>query len=347
MGRLKKSVSIKDIANTLNVSTTLVSFVLNGKAKQHRVNDELAKKVLEVANELGYKPNILAKSLRKGRTRSLGIVFTDISNPFFAHLAKYLEEAAEQFDYTVNFTSSDENVERMEKLLDSMFHRGVDGFIIVPCEGSETLISNLLENGIPAVLLDRNIPDLPIPYICLDNKKAGYEGTKHLIDEGFNEIGFIAYDMKLQHMYDRANGYRTAMEDAGLGENSCIQYVNFKNMEESCEAALDYMLQQKRKAIFFASNGIATECMKILEKKNIRVPEDMAVMVFDGGDVFSFYHCSVTFIEQPLKEIAFKSVQTIIEVIENQEIGNKNIVTPGKLVIGESSRKSTRQDAKS
>ena len=337
MAKLKKSVSIKDIANALNVSTTLVSFVLNGKAKQHRVNDDLAKRVLEVANEMGYRPNILAKSLRDGRTRSLGIVFTDISNPFFAHLAKYIEKCAETHDYTVQFASTDENVSRMEKLIDSMYHRGIDGFVIVPCEGSESFIASLVEKDIPFVLLDRNIPEVAVSSICLHNEQAGYEGTQHLLQQGFKDIGFVAYDMKLQHMYDRVAGYERAMTEAGLENNICIQYVNFKNMEESCEAAVDYMLSNNVRALFFASNSIATECMKALERKKVQIPEQVAVVVFDGGDVFSFYHCSVTYIEQPLKEIARLAIEEIIDVAENSESSLSQIVIPGQLVIGQSS----------
>lgn len=337
MARLKKSVSIKDIANALNVSTTLVSFVLNGKAKQHRVNDELAKRVLEVATEMGYRPNILAKSLRDGRTRSLGIVFSDISNPFFAHLAKYIEKVAETYNYTVQFASSDENVARMEKVVDSMYYRGIDGFIIVPSEGSESFISGLVAEGLPLVLMDRDIQGIPVSSICLDNRKAGYEGTKHLISQGFRDIGFVAYDMQLQHMYDRVDGYRQAMVEAGLEEHICIQYVNFKNMEASCDAAVDHMVNNNVRAIFFASNGIATECMKTIERRKILIPSQIAVMVFDGGDVFSFYHCSITYIEQPLKEIAQKAVDAIIGILENGDAEPKKIVTQGQLIIGQSS----------
>ena len=337
MAKLKKSVSIKDIANALNVSTTLVSFVLNGKAKQHRVNDDLAKRVLEVADEMGYRPNILAKSLRDGRTRSLGIVFTDISNPFFAHLAKYIEKVAETYNYTVQFASTDEKVDRMEKVIDSMYYRGIDGFIIVPSEGSENFISGLVAEGMPIVLMDRDINEIPVSCICLDNKKAGYEGTKHLIAQGFKDIGFVAYDMKLQHMYDRVDGYRQAMIEAGLEDHICIQYVNFNNMEESSDAAVEHMVNNNVRAIFFASNGIATECMKSIERRKIRIPSQIAVMVFDGGDVFSFYHCSITYIEQPLKEIAQNAVDSIIDILEKRETEPKKLVIEGQLIIGQSS----------
>lgn len=345
MAKQQKAVSIKDIADSLGVSTSLVSFVLNGKAKQHRVNEELAKKVLQVAKEMNYRPNILAKSLRNGKTRSLGIVVTDFSNPFFAHMARYMEDFAETRGYAVHFTSSGENVQRMEKLLDSLCQRSIDGFIIVPCEGSQEIISGLKDRNFPILLLDRNIPGLNISSLSLDNRKAAREGTEHLISEGFEDIGFIAYDMKLQHMYDRIEGYTQAMTAAGLQDKICVSYANFQNISQSCEKAVDEMLAKGVKAMFFACNSIATECVSILMKKKIRIPEDISLVVFDGGDVFRFFRCPITYIEQPLQEMARKAVDNIIDQIENSPEGISEIVTEARLVIGESSlKKSLNKD---
>ena len=136
MSTLKK-VSLKDIAEAAGVSTALVSFVLNGKKKEYRVGEETAKRILKIAQEMNYQPNIAAKSLRSGRTKTIGVVVSDISNPFFSQLARILEDEATKRGYTVLFGSSDEDTEKMDRVVSNLIIKGVDGLIIVPCENSE------------------------------------------------------------------------------------------------------------------------------------------------------------------------------------------------------------------
>src|SRR3546814_206261 len=143
-----KKVSLKDIAQRAGVSTALASYVLNGKEKEHRVGKEIAAEIKKIASELNYQPNYVAKSLRSGKTQTIGLIIADISNPFFANIARIVEDEARNKGYTVIIGSSDENADKSWTLLNVLINRQVDGFIIVSSENSENQILYLKEKNI-------------------------------------------------------------------------------------------------------------------------------------------------------------------------------------------------------
>ncbi len=171
-----KNTSLSDIARKLGVSTTLVSLVLNGKTEESRISKEVAQKVLKTAREMNYKPNQLARGLRTGKTKTLAFIVADISNIFFARLARVIEDEAEKYGYKVMFGSSDESPEDLSEMLDIFQERKVDGFIISPTIGSRKFIAQLRRKNIPFVLIDRYFPELKSNYVIVDNYEASYEG---------------------------------------------------------------------------------------------------------------------------------------------------------------------------
>ena len=200
MSALKK-VSLKDIAEAAGVSTALVSFVLNGKKKEYRVGEETAKRILKIAQEMNYQPNIAAKSLRSGRTKTIGVVVSDISNPFFSQLARILEDEATKRGYTVLFGSSDEDTEKMDRVVSNLINKGVDGLIIVPCENSEKSIGSLVDNNVPIVLFDRYFPEINVSYVALNNCNATYIATKYLLDSGYKAPCMVAYVISAEEWF--------------------------------------------------------------------------------------------------------------------------------------------------
>lgn len=168
---MKKRVLISDIAKALGISVTTVSFILNDKAKEKRISDALTKRVLEYVEKVGYKPNQLAKSLRTGQTKILGLLVEDIANPFFSNVAKYIERQAYSAGYHIIYCSMNNDENKAKELIQLFMDRQVDGFIITPSEGLEETISNIKQNNIPVVLFDRFIPTVDTSYVVSDNKK--------------------------------------------------------------------------------------------------------------------------------------------------------------------------------
>lgn len=317
--RKSKRISIKDIAREAGVSPTLVSFVLNGKHKQYRVSDQVAENIREVVKRLDYKPNGFAKSLREGTSHTIGVVVSDISNPFFANMVKVIEATAEAHGYLALFASSDENADKLSNLLDRMLCKEVEGLIVVPCEGSEDTVRALIDRKIPTVLLDRNIPDLRTNYVCLDNRKASYEATEAMIKKGHSKIGLICYDMNLSNINGRIEGYMAAMEDYGLKDHAKIQYVKMDSLDKTCAKSLSKLLACGYEAIVCVTNSITVACLRNIMELGIRVPEDIAILGFDGGHEFDFYNAPMTFMTQPSDMMAKKSVDILINQLQSDE----------------------------
>lgn len=340
----KKRVTLKDVARSLGVSTTLVSIVLNGNEKKYRIGKEVTQRVIDAAREMNYSPNFVARNLRGGKTQLIGVIVTDISNPFYSFMARIIENKAAQFGYTVVFTSSDEDLDKTINLIDLLISKGVDGLIIVPCDGSKEIINDLHENNTPLVLLDRDFPDLPISYSCLNSYRATVLATEHLIEQGYTNISLIAYNTEMNHILDRIKGYNDTMNNKGLGENIKIKQVNLSNPKSEIYDALDVLINKdKSDAIIFLTNMLAVNGLYYLNEKNIKIPEDIAIVAFNSNDAFNLFYSPVTYINQPLELIATEAVNILMEKLKIGEHEVKAMVhSEPELIIGKSSLKSLK-----
>jgi len=334
---MSKKVSLKDIAKAVGVSTALVSYVLNNKEKEARVGKEIAAVIRKKAVELNYQPNQIAKSLKSGKSFTIGLIVADISNPFFANIARTIEDEAKKDNYTVIFGSSDENAEKSKDLIDVLVKRQVDGFIIAPAEHSEAQIEYLIKSNIPFVLIDRYFPGMESNYVVTDNYQAAYVATKHLIDNGYRRVGMIAYRSGLVHMKDRIRGYQCAMNDAGL--KPLVREVTYAAADKEIRTKLEKQLLAKDPidALFFATNTLSVHGLKFLNTKHLRVPQDVAVVCFDEGDAFDFFYCPLTFVKQPLMDAGKRAVKTLIEAINHQTTEVLQMHLPSELVVRASS----------
>src|SRR5688572_19413439 len=179
---MNKKVSIKDIAAQVGVSAALVSYVLNNK-KEGRIRRSVAERIREVAKELNYRTNQIARSLKTNKTFTIGLIVADISNPFSSALARIIEDEADRKNYTVIFGSSDENPYRSNKLVETFLNRQVDGLIMAPGETSASLVDLLQQQQVPFVLVDRYFPELDTNYVAIDNCQASSSATQHLVDQ--------------------------------------------------------------------------------------------------------------------------------------------------------------------
>ena len=248
--------SLKDVAKAVGVSPALVSMVMNGKAKQYRISDAVAKKVRQTAKQMNYAPNMVAKNLRSGKTQLVGLIVTDISNPFYANIARIVEDRANELNYTVLISSTDEDFENTGRLIEVMQNKGVEGLIVVPCDGSEEMIRDLYNSNFPVVLLDRYFPDINVSSSCLDNFKATALATRHLIEQGYRKISMIAYDTEMYHIIDRISGYQDTMKKAGYEAYINIQKVDIVNSKPGIYAALQKMVNEKQaEAVIFLTEG--------------------------------------------------------------------------------------------
>lgn len=295
----------------------MVSYVMNGQEKEKRVGSEIVEKIREAAIELNYKPNQIARSLRKGSTNTIGLIVADIANPFFGQLARIIEDEASKYNYIVIFGSSDENKSKSALLIDTFLDRQVDGFIIVPSEGSDPAVKALVQKDVPLVLVDRYLPEVPTNYIVLDNYEAGYDAVGHLVSKGYKKITLIVYKSTLVHMQERIRGYREAMKYHHLEESIQIMELAYDRMKEDMEKELDLLLAgtDKPDALLFATNALSISGLYAIKNRDVKVPEDLAIIGFDGNETFDFFNPQLTYIQQPIEEMGKMSVRALLDQI--------------------------------
>lgn len=337
---MKKKVSLKDIAKKAGVSTALVSYTLNNKEKEGRVGKEMAKKIRAIAEELQYRPNQIAKSLKSGTTQTLGVIVADISNPFFANIARVMEDEAKTRGYNVIFGSSDENVDKSWDLIKVLQDRQVDGFIIAPSEGTEKQIAFLKDNNFHVVLIDRVLPNISANCVLTDNYSAVYDAVGHLLDNGHRKIGMIASDIQLNHMLERTQAYRDALTKAKIPFNEkWLQTIKYKDIKREVDYAVEQVLLPKDPvtAVLFATNTLGLNGLRKINQMGLKVPDELSIVCFDESEAFDLFYCPITYVRQPLQEIARTSVNMLIDQIDNDDMEVKKTIIKSDLIIRESS----------
>ncbi len=332
-----KKVSLKDIAQRAGVSTALVSFALNGKDKEHRISEETVRHILQIAKELNYKPNIAAKNLRSGKSGTIGVVIPDISNPFFAQIVRGMEDVAARLGYTVFFGSSDEYASKLQGLVESLINRGVDGLIIAPCEHSEEFLQQLVESNVPIVQFDRPYKEIESSYVALNNHRAAYLATSHLIEAGFHRVGMVAYDISLSHMQERIEGYKAAMEHHGLKSEITIGYAKSDNVRKSTAKVIARMKEKGVDALFFATNTISVAGLYAVSEQKIAIPHELGLVGFDGSDAFELYATSLSYIKQPIEKLSSKAVEILVNMLEDDNSTIQSVLIDGELIVNASS----------
>lgn len=324
-----KRSSLKDIAEALGLSKTTVSFVLNGKANEYHIGEETAKRVWEMAERLQYNPNFTAISLRDGCSKILGIVVSDISNPFFASLARLYEDEAAKIGYTVFFGSSDENADKMQQVINNLIARGVDGLIVVPCKDSETFISSLVPRGIPLVLLDRYFPNREISYVALDNFEATRQATAYILNKGSKQPTIVAYDIDLIHMHERIRGYEQGMADKGMSAISNVIRIEPDISTPDMAYLLKESMDGGTDGFIFTTNLITLSGMYALLELGCPT-KDLRLVGFDGTPAFDFFDCPITYILQPLEQLVEASLTAVKAIIDKAQASSA--LLRGKLI---------------
>lgn len=335
---MKKKVSLSDVAQHVGVSTALVSYVLNDKAEEKRVGRDIAERIRIAANELNYRPNHIAKSLKTNKTHTIGLVVADINYRFTTGITYAIEAEAQKNNYTVILGSSHEDHAKFEELISVFINRQVDGLILIAVEGSEQQIRYLIKSEIPFVLVDRYFPDIKTNHILLNNHKAAYQCADYLAKKGYKRIGFINYKTSLFHLQERNRGYKDALKDNNVNINPAWEIeVSEKRVIEEVVDSINKLttMSPACDAIMFATETIAINGLKQINHLKLKVPKDVAVISFDDAEAFELFNCSITHAKQPLEEFGRMAVSTLIDIMAHKNV-DKQIYLESKIVVGKS-----------
>lgn len=336
---MRQKASLKDIAREVGVSIASVSYVINKKEKEGRVGADVAEKIRKVAAELDYKPNFIAKSLKSGRTKTIGLIVADISNPFFSNIARIIEDEAKQHGYIVIFGSSDENTKNLQDLIDVFLNRQVDAFIIAPTSNAEKQIEFLQKMNVPVVLIDRYFPGIDTDCVHINNFQAAFSAVEHLIKVGRRKIAIVTYDTTLPHMQERKNGYEKALKAGGISfKKDWIIKADYKNIHNDVSTGISNLLSPAVliDALFFTTNSLAVEGLKKINELGIKVPDKLAVISFDQSDAFDFFYSPITYVNQSLLDIGKEAVKLVIDRINDNQKKQVHTIIASNLVLRDS-----------
>ena len=318
----EKRLSITDIARQLGTSTTTVSFVINGKAREKNISQVLIDRVEHLVSELNYQPNALAKSFRTGKTMTIGFIVDEISQPFFSGIAKYIDEKASAHGYNILFSSTKNSKKRGGEVLQVFNERHVDAFIIALPNGLENEVRKVISSEIPVVLFDRYIPGFESDYVLIDNENSAADAARHLIDNGYSEIAFVTIETDQSQMLDRTRGYEKAIHTAGL--KPIVKKINYQGKSESIAEIAEFLKQHSQiDSVVFSCNYLTMDGLDAMRQLNLKIGEDIAMVSFDDLEVLKYFVPSITAIAQPLEEIANQIMEILMYRLTDNTNKNK------------------------
>jgi len=331
-------ITIRDIAKRAGVSVATVSHVINNT---RFVSEELREKVRKVMEELDYHPNLVAGSLRRKKTNTIGLIVPDNSNPVFAELSRAIEDIGFSSGYSVILCNSAYNLDKEIKYVRVLRSKRVDGLIIIPTTVQATYINQLVDSGLPVIILDRTVPDAKTDSVLLDNYQGTYDATVHLIKLGHSLIAYIDRPFDLPHSLDRLRGYRKALEENGIQLKDELIVRGGFDYEGGAEAMQKLLKRKPTPTAVIAFNDIsAIGAIRAIEDCELKVPQDISIVGFDDIPQSSFTTPRLTTVHFPkyrMAEVAFELLQKKLEGTSSDR--RAEIVLPLRLVVRESTAK--------
>ena len=331
-------IRIVDIAEKANVSPGTVSKILKGN---YIGSSETKNRVLKIAKELGYTPNLIASSLKSRKSKIIALIVPEISVPFFPELSKGVEDVARENEYNVILCSSNNDPIQEARYLESLERRWIDGIIFSRITGDtfKEKIPRLLANKVKMVFVDR-VPvenKLPIARVEIDNEKAAYSATEFLIKLGHKDIACITGPLNTRIAQQRLEGYKKALRDNDLPvSDELIVEGTFKL--DSGFRGVDVLLERKVPftAIFANNDLMAIGAIKALRKRNLQVPEDISVIGFDGIPLSEYIEPALTTVVQPIYEMGKTAANLLLEGIKRGVEPKDHIVLDTRIEVRES-----------
>jgi LacI family transcriptional regulator len=334
---MRKSVTRDDVARAAGVSTATVSYVVNNGPRP--VSEETRKKVLKVIKNLGYRPNTIARNLRRQRTSTLGLILPDTYNPYFAEVARAVEQTAFDRGFTVILCHSDYTLERELHYVDVLQAERAAGVIWFPATGNAEPGNRLAEYDIPLVVLDRSVEGMQASAVVADNFRGGYLATQHLIDLGHHRIGCITRPFELHHSQERARGYRAALEDHGFSPDERLTVRGGFRLDDGCQAARTLLSMELPPTAIFAYNDfMAIGALRAAVECGLKVPEDLSIVGFDDIPQSAFTCPALTTIRLPKHEMGCKGAELLLDLIDGKSPpAERSAPLDVKLIVRESS----------
>jgi len=329
--------TIREVAETAGVSYATVSHVIN---KTRLVSPETRERVLAAMDALEYRPNALARSLRQGKTNTIGLVLPDSANPFFAEISRSIEDEAFKKGYSVFLCNTELDTQRELFYVDVLSKKQVDGIIFVAAGDQADSLDFLLRQNMPVVMIDRDLPNVEVDAVLTDHQLGGFLATHHLIELGHTCIACIAGPSTITPSAERMTGYQQALEQSGLSYNEHLIIRGDYHAQSGMEITHAILKMNPRPTAIFALNDLmALGALRAAAEAGYSIPRDLAVVGYDDLELARFTNPPLTTIAQPKKEIGAQAVNLLVDRMSHWSRPPSRLVLAPQLII----RRSTKE----
>lgn len=330
------AVTIKDIAKLANVSITTVSRVINNKSEG--VSEETRNRILQLVKELGYQPNAIARGLVTKKTKTIGLIIPDISNPFFPDIARGVEDSAHIYGYNVFLCNTDDNLEKESEYINALKEKYVDGIIFTSSAPSNyEHIMELIKSGVPVIMMDRRIESEDIYGVFIDNYEGGYLATKHLIDLGHRKIACITGPLNVRNARERLAGYKKGLLENGLEVDEELIFEGDYKINSGIVGTEKLLNNNKDITAIFACNDLmAYGAYETIRSYGYKIPDDISIVGFDDIQLSQILEPQLTTIRQPAYDMGLTAARMLIKLIEGKKLNKKIVTFKPQLIIRQS-----------
>jgi DNA-binding LacI/PurR family transcriptional regulator len=310
------TVTISEVAQRAGVSKSTVSRVLN-KNYQY-IAQETKVRVLKAIEELDYRPNALAKGLKSMKTNVIGLILSNLHNPFWSKVLDGIEDVCMKYGYNLMIANSRDNLELEEEHLRGFAVRQLDGILVNPTTGTNKLFHSLTQKQFPLVFLNRKVEDVTADTVVMDNIKGSRIAVEHLVRLGKRKIAIFLYPPNgISPRLERLEGYKLALRDSGLPTNP--EWVKIVRNKQDCKTEIEKLMKKGRPDAIFCTNSILTlEVLDALQELGILVSTEIAVLGYDETDWAKHLAPPLTTIEQPAYEMGRVSAERLLRIIDNK-----------------------------
>lgn len=313
--------TIHDVAKKAGVSSATVSHVINNS---RAVAPGTRERVLAAINDLGYRRDAIARSLRRNHTGTIGLMISDITNPFFPDVVRGVEDVvyAHGPDYNLILCNTEENDEKERLYLDVLMEKRVMGIVMAPAGGNLRYLADLLASGFPLVFVDRWLPGIDADTVVVDNLEMTTRIVGHLTDLGHRRIALMMARLKSSAIFERHDGYRAALAAAGIAHDPALVFESSSDIEDACAVALRMLdTRPAPTAVFGTNNFVTIGVMNALAQRGLRCPEDLAVAGFDDFPWASAFHPGLTTVAQPGYALGTTAAERLFQRLEGRTAG--------------------------
>lgn len=327
---MAKRVTIRDVAQLAGVSTATVSAVIN---ESKYVSPELDQRVRQAVDQLGYKTNWLARSLKVNETKTIGLVFTNITSPVVSAIVRAAYRMAEQAGFDTFLVATDEDTKREKTSLQSLLAKRVDGVVITPAFAQEYGHILQANKAVPVIVMERKVPG--IECVTTNNEEVSYQAVHHLIEHGRRRIGLVTIPILGSNIDERISGYRRALDEYGLYDPELVREADFVG-QAAFARSFDLMSRTDVDAIFTTSQSTVIGTLRAMRQLGKRIPGDLALFGYDDVPWMQVISSPLSTIRQPAEELAELAIKRLLECLRSNERSETIHVLESSLIIRQS-----------